>query len=143
MPFLTPRYDPWVVAASFLVACFASYVALDLAKRVRTLDRAVALSWWIGGSIAMGTGIWAMHFVGMLSFTLPIAVGYTIKLTFVSWLAAVAVSMVALWVASRGSLSPSRRARSPPRRSTARCPGGSRGGRSRGRPAARVRGRGG
>ena len=105
MPFLTPRYDPWVVAASFLVACFASYVALDLAKRVRTLDRAVALSWWIGGSIAMGTGIWAMHFVGMLSFTLPIAVGYTIKLTFVSWLAAVAVSMVALWVASRGSLS--------------------------------------
>ena len=105
MSFLTPRYDPWVVAASFLVACFASYVALDLAKRVRTLDRAVALSWWFGGSIAMGTGIWAMHFVGMLSFSLPIAVGYTIKLTFISWIAAVAVSMVALWVASRGSLS--------------------------------------
>ena len=105
MPFLTPRYDPWVVAASFLVACFASYVALDLAKRVRTLDRAVAMSWWVGGSIAMGTGIWAMHFVGMLSFSLPIAVGYTMRLTFVSGIAAVAVSMVARWVASRGSLS--------------------------------------
>jgi diguanylate cyclase (GGDEF)-like protein/PAS domain S-box-containing protein len=104
MPYLTPRYDPWVVAASILIASFASYVALDLAKRVRTADRGVALSWWLGGSIAMGTGIWAMHFVGMLSFSLPIALGYTKLLTFVSWVAAVAVSTVALWVASRGSL---------------------------------------
>ncbi|HSI57838.1 MAG TPA: PAS domain S-box protein [Ideonella sp.] len=103
MPYLTPRYDPWVVAASVLIASFASYVALDLAKRVRTADRSVALSWWVGGSIAMGTGIWAMHFVGMLAFTLPIALGYTKPLTFVSWVAAVVVSMVALWVASRGS----------------------------------------
>ena len=68
MAFLTPRYDPTVVAASLLIASFASYVALDLAKRVRTPDRAVALSWWIGGSIAMGTGIWSMHFVGMLAY---------------------------------------------------------------------------
>ena len=96
MAFLTPRYDPWVVSASVVIASFASYVALDLAKRVRTADRGVALSWWIGGSIAMGTGIWAMHFVGMLSFSLPIALGYTKLLTFVSWAAAVAVSMVAL-----------------------------------------------
>ena len=48
MAFLTPRYDPSVVAASFLIASLASYVALDLAKRVRTPDRAVALSWWLG-----------------------------------------------------------------------------------------------
>ena len=105
MPYLAPRYDPWVVAASVLIASFASYVALDLAKRVRTADRSVALTWWLGGSIAMGTGIWAMHFVGMLSFSLPIPLGYTKLLTFVSWVAAVAVSMVALWVANRGSLS--------------------------------------
>src|SRR5882724_10713777 len=104
MAYLTPLYDPWVVAASVLIASFASYVALDLAKRVRTADRGVALRWWIAGSIAMGTGIWAMHFVGMLAFSLPIALGYTKLLTFVSWVAAVTVSMIALWVASRGSL---------------------------------------
>lgn len=104
MAYLAPRYDPWVVSASLAIAGFASYVALDLAKRVRTADPGVALSWWIGGSIAMGTGIWAMHFVGMLSFSLPIALGYTKLLTFVSWAAAVAVSMIALWAASRGSL---------------------------------------
>jgi signal transduction histidine kinase len=102
--YLTASYDPWVVAASLLIASFASFVALDLAKRVRTQDRGVALSWWIGGSIAMGTGIWCMHFVGMLAFSLPIALGYTPLLTFVSWVAGVAVSAVALFVASRGSL---------------------------------------
>ena len=75
-PFLTPTYDPWVVGASIALAILASYVALDLAKRVRTPDRAVVFGWWGGGSIALGTGIWAMHFVGMLAFQLPITVGY-------------------------------------------------------------------
>jgi diguanylate cyclase (GGDEF)-like protein len=102
--FLPSSYDPKVVAASLLIASFASYVALDLAKRVRTRDRRVAMSWWVGGSIAMGTGIWCMHFVGMLAFSLPIALGYTPTLTVASWVAGVAVSAVALFVASRGSL---------------------------------------
>src|SRR5688572_14073342 len=104
MAYLTPRYDPLLVVASVLIASFASYVALDLAKRVRAADGSVALTWWVGGSIAMGTGIWSMHFVGMLAFSLPITLGYTRLLTFISWAAAVAVSVVALGLASRGSL---------------------------------------
>ena len=104
MTYLPSSYNPWVVAASLLIASFASYVALDLAKRVRTQDRGVALSWWIGGSTAMGSGIWCMHFIGMLAFSLPIALGYTVALTFASWLAGIAVSAVALFVASQGSL---------------------------------------
>jgi NO-binding membrane sensor protein with MHYT domain/signal transduction histidine kinase/ActR/RegA family two-component response regulator len=106
--YLTPRYDPSLVLASVLIASLASYVALDLAKRVRAADRTVALTWWGGGSIAMGTGIWSMHFVGMLAFSLPIALGYTHLLTFISWAAAVAVSVVALGLASRGSLTVAR-----------------------------------
>ena len=104
MPFLTPRYELWGVLASILIACMASYVALDLARRVRVPERGVAMGWWAGGSLVMGTGIWSMHFVGMLAFSLPIALGYTEWLTFLSWLAAVAVSAVALGLASRGSL---------------------------------------
>jgi diguanylate cyclase len=104
MPFAPSLYDPWTVAASLLIASFASYVALDLAKRVRTRDRAAAIAWWAGGSIAMGTGIWAMHFVGMLGFSLPVPLGYTSGWTFTSWLAGVLVSGVALGVASRGRL---------------------------------------
>jgi NO-binding membrane sensor protein with MHYT domain/signal transduction histidine kinase/ActR/RegA family two-component response regulator len=108
MVYLTPRYDPALVLASVLIASLASYVALDLAKRVRAADRSVALTWWVGGSIAMGTGIWSMHFVGMIAFSLPIALGYTHLLTFISWAAAVAVSVVALGLASRGSLTMAR-----------------------------------
>ena len=104
MAFLSPTYNPWVVLASLAIATFASYVALDLAKRVRTGDRRIALAWLVGGSVAMGTGIWCMHFVGMLAFSLPIELGYRIGLTFLSWCAAVAVSAIALWVASQGTL---------------------------------------
>jgi diguanylate cyclase (GGDEF)-like protein len=104
MSFLPSRYDPTMVIASVLIGSFASYVALDLAKRALTRGR-VAVIWWACGSVAMGTGIWSMHFVGMLAFSVPIALGYTKLLTFLSWLAGVAVSAVALAVASGGSLS--------------------------------------
>jgi diguanylate cyclase (GGDEF)-like protein len=97
-------YDLLIVAASLLIATVASYVALDLARRVRTHQRSVARNWWFGGSIVLGTGIWAMHFVGMLAFSLPIALGYTKGLTLLSWVAAVVVSGVALSIASRGAL---------------------------------------
>ena len=104
MAFLSSTYDPWGVLASLGIATFASYVALDLAKRVRTSDRHIANAWLVGGSMAMGTGIWCMHFVGMLAFVLPISLGYTVASTASSWGAAVAVSMVALWIASQGAL---------------------------------------
>ena len=81
MEFLPASYSPGVVTASVLIAMFASYVALDLAKRVRNHDRRVDMTWLVGGSLTMGTGIWCMHFVGMLAFSLPIELGYTVGLT--------------------------------------------------------------
>ena len=104
MTYLTSNYDAWGVVASILIGVLASYVALDLAKRLHQEEGAAAVSWWICGSLVMGTGIWSMHFVGMLAFSLPIALGYTVWLTFLSWLAAVTVSAIALAVASRGVL---------------------------------------
>jgi diguanylate cyclase (GGDEF)-like protein len=105
---LALRFDPGVVVLSYLTAVFASYVALDLAQRVRTPDRLIARIWWIAGSISMGTGIWAMHFVGMLALKLPFAVGYDGPVTGLSWLAAVAVSAIALRVAAQEHLTPAR-----------------------------------
>ncbi|MBV8503796.1 MAG: EAL domain-containing protein [Paucibacter sp.] len=104
MEFLAARYDAWVVAISIVIASFSSYVALDLARRVRGPDRKVATAWWAGGSVVMGSGIWSMHFVGMLAFNLPVPLGYTALLTFASWVAAVVVSGIALGLASQGKL---------------------------------------
>ncbi|MGZ8260007.1 MAG: MHYT domain-containing protein, partial [Caldimonas sp.] len=104
MSFLVSHYDPIGVTLSILIAGFSSFVALDLAKRVRGGRRSVARSWWIGGSLALGTGIWSMHFVGMLAFSIPVAIGYTPLMTLLSWCAAVAVSAIALAVASQDVL---------------------------------------
>ncbi|CAN7323391.1 EAL domain-containing protein [Acidovorax sp. LjRoot129] len=99
--FMPSSYNLLVVAASFAIAMLASYVTLDLARRVRTAQRRVGQAWWAAGSIVMGTGIWAMHFLGMQAFRLPIAIGFAGGLTLLSWLAAVGASGVALGLASR------------------------------------------
>ena len=104
MSFLPTSYDVWGVLASVLIASAASYVTLDLARRVHQPDRLAALLWWLGGSLVMGTGIWSMHFVGMLAFSLPIQLGYTPGLTAASFAAAVFTSGVALAIASLGRL---------------------------------------
>ncbi|SFF06735.1 bifunctional diguanylate cyclase/phosphodiesterase [Paracidovorax wautersii] len=98
--FMPSRYDPWVVAASFAIAVLSSYVTLDLARRVHRSRRDVGSIWWLAGSTVMGTGIWSMHFLGMQAFELPVALGFTGGLTFLSWLAAVSASAIALGVAS-------------------------------------------
>lgn len=102
--FLKTSHDPWFVAASLLVAAFAAYVALDLAQRVRRDGRPNPL-WWFGGSLAMGTGVWSMHFVGMLGFDAEgLVLGYRWLPTLFSWLAAVVAAAVALGIAARAQL---------------------------------------
>jgi signal transduction histidine kinase len=97
------NYDPWLVIVSIGIAIFASYVALDLAERLSTARR-FRWAWWLGGSLAMGVGIWSMHFVGMLAFHLPVSVTYDLVLVIVSVLVAIAASALALFVASRPQL---------------------------------------
>jgi diguanylate cyclase (GGDEF)-like protein len=53
----------------------------------------------------VGTGFWATHFIGMLALHLPIPLAYEPRLTFVSWLVAVAASAFALWLSARPRLS--------------------------------------
>ncbi|MES2898892.1 MAG: MHYT domain-containing protein [Pseudomonadota bacterium] len=94
---LSGQYELPLVWISILVAVLASYTALSLVERVAHSDKAAA-RWWIGGgALAMGTGIWSMHFIGMLAFRLPIPIGYDLPITFLSWLIPVLVSLLALW----------------------------------------------
>jgi signal transduction histidine kinase len=100
---MTPHYNPWLIAMSIAIAIMASYVALDLTGRL-SAPRSHAGWWWCCAPIAMGVGIWSMHFVGMLAFHLPVPVGYDGLLVLLSVLVAVAASALALFVASRPSL---------------------------------------
>ena len=106
--YLVPSYDSGLVMASIVIACVASFAALDFIKRIHTASPRRAFMWTAGGAVVMGTGVWSMHFIGMLAYSLPIHVGYTASLTLVSWFSAIAVSALALSIAVWGPLTPFR-----------------------------------
>src|ERR687884_2388099 len=93
-------YNPVLVALSVVIAVAASYAALDLAGRVTAARGRERLAWLAGGSIALGAGIWSMHFVGMLAFRLPTPVTYDVWLLALSVLVAIVASALALFVVS-------------------------------------------
>ncbi len=95
------HYHHSLVLVSVLVAILASYTALTLALRIRVASPQVAPAWLVGGGVAMGIGIWSMHFIGMLALTLPIDIAYDVAITLLSMLIAIVVSTFALHIASR------------------------------------------
>lgn len=78
-------YDTYLVILSIVVATIASFTALSLAGRVReSRDRARRL-WLAAAAMALGGGIWSMHFVAMLAFSMPgMPMSYDLSLTLVS-----------------------------------------------------------
>src|SRR5438445_8233602 len=98
---LIGSYNYALVALSVLIAMFASYAALDLAGRVTAAGGWTRAVWLLGGAGAMGTGIWSMHYIGMLAFILPIPVAYHWPTVLLSLFAAILASAVALGVVSR------------------------------------------
>src|SRR5580693_1100272 len=98
---LAGSYDYRLVALSAFIAMLASYAALDLGGRVTASRGRLRLIWLAGGASAMGMGIWSMHYIGMLAYTLPVPVLYDWPTVLWSLLAAVAASAIALYVVSR------------------------------------------
>jgi PAS domain S-box-containing protein len=105
---LIGSYNYTLVALSVLIAIFASYAALDLAGRVTAAGGWTRAVWLLGGAGAMGTGIWSMHYIGMLAFILPIPVAYHWPTVMLSLLAAILASVIALYVVSRQKMGASR-----------------------------------
>lgn len=101
---LIGSYSPALVLISLCVAILASYTALDLTGRIATAKGRAVHLWMCGGALAMGSGVWSMHFIGMLAFSLPIDLGYDLTLTLVSLLIAVLSSGFALWLINQPSL---------------------------------------
>ncbi len=98
-------HDGTLVALSVLIAMVASYTALDLAARIRASDGWARHAWLTTAAIAMGGGIWAMHFVAMLAFQLPdTGVNYHIGLTAFSFMLPIAVTGISFHVVNRADM---------------------------------------
>src|SRR5438132_5054893 len=106
---LAATYDPVLVTLSVIIASLAAYAVLGLAERTSAADRPFAKrSWLSAGAVTMGIGVWAMHFLGMLAFRLPVRVNYDVRVTLVSVAPAVLASGIMLHVISQARISPGR-----------------------------------
>ena len=101
---VSASYSPSLVFISLCVAILASYTALDLSGRIATARGRTVYLWIGGGALAMGFGVWSMHFIGMLALELPLALGYDLGLTLWSLLVAILSSGFALWLVSQPRL---------------------------------------
>ena len=73
---LVGYYDYRLVVLSVLIAILSAYASLDLAGRVTTAHSRARVAWLLCGASAMGSGIWAMHYIGMEAYHLPVPVLY-------------------------------------------------------------------
>lgn len=100
-------YSVPLVAVSVALAVFASYTALDLASSLTSVRGRSRRAWLAGGALALGAGIWSMHFVGMLAFSMPgMPIAYDAGLLVLSILVAIGASAFALFMMARGSVTP-------------------------------------
>jgi signal transduction histidine kinase/CheY-like chemotaxis protein/HPt (histidine-containing phosphotransfer) domain-containing protein len=95
-------YDAGLVALSVIVATLAAFVALSISGRIVAANsRGARWAWATAGALAMGGGIWSMHFIGMLAFSLPCGVTYAPAGTVLSMIPGILASGVALHVISQ------------------------------------------
>ena len=96
-PLLWQQHDPWLVALSLCVSMGASMVALHLAAMARRAHSAAARHIAVGtGAMALGCGVWAMHFIGMLAYAVCANSRFDPAITALSMLPSVSASWVAL-----------------------------------------------
>ena len=90
-------YNVGLVVTSFLIAILAAFVALSIAGRIAAAGTQRArLAWASAGALSMGGGIWSMHFIGMLAFTLPCGVSYDPAGAMLSMIPGIIASGIAL-----------------------------------------------
>lgn len=102
-------YNLFLVALSFLVSVFGSFVALTLVQAVRASNANAKLPWIIAAAFALGGGaIWTMHFIGMLAYDMGMPVSYDAGLTLASLVIAVIVVGLGIWVVGANDQSTAR-----------------------------------
>ena len=91
-------YSPALIVLSVIIAVVASYSAFLFSQQYYVPSQTAAhrLGWLAAGSISLGGGIWAVHFVGMLAYKLPIQVSYDAKITFLTVIPAILAGLIVL-----------------------------------------------
>jgi two-component system, sensor histidine kinase and response regulator len=103
---LHAHHSGGLVIVSTAIAMVGAFTALAIVDRIRAIDRPrIARLWLALGAVAMGLGIWAMHFTAMLAFRLPVPVSYDPGVTLLSLVPAILGSAGAIQVLTGRSTS--------------------------------------
>jgi PAS domain S-box-containing protein len=95
-------YNLGLVVTSVAIAILAAFVALSISGRIAAATtRWARYAWASAGAISMGGGIWSMHFVGMLAFSLPCGITYDPLGTVLSMIPGMLASGIALSAISK------------------------------------------
>jgi PAS domain S-box-containing protein len=94
--FVLSSYNPWLVIVSVLIAILASFMGFQVAYQAQDATPQRKNISLIIGSLALGAGVWSMHFIGMLALVLCTSISYRIDITILSVLPSIAASWIAL-----------------------------------------------
>ena len=91
-------------ALGYVMSCVGAFLGLRCVTLARAYDGLATARWLALAAVSIGaTGIWAMHFIAMLGFTIPgQQIGYNVPLTIASMLVAVAVVGAGLFIVGFG-----------------------------------------
>lgn len=89
-------YDIELVLLSILIAIFSTYTAFYVSSRVTANKTPLNRYWLLSGAFVLGAGVWAMHFVGMMAYEIPVTVNYDAILTIISIIPVVSASYFVL-----------------------------------------------
>lgn len=96
--YIEGTYNIYIVALSVIIAVLAAYSALNIASKISSANGKMKYFWLFSGAFVMGSGVWSMHFIGMLAFEIHANMDYDASLTLLSMLASVLSSFIAFYI---------------------------------------------
>ena len=96
---MTIPHEPWLVLLSIAIAIQGSFVGLSLAVEIDTATGSRRRLVLAGSAVTLATGVWSMHFVGLLAASFPSAIDYLVLPTLASFLICVIVVGLGVYAA--------------------------------------------
>jgi NO-binding membrane sensor protein with MHYT domain len=96
---MTIPHELWLVLLSIAIAIQGSFVGLSLAAEIDTATGSRRRLVLAGSAVTLATGVWSMHFVGLLAASFPSAIDYLVLPTLASFLICVIVVGLGVYAA--------------------------------------------
>ena len=97
---VTANFDVRLIILSIAIAIIGSWIALDIAEQISLAQKSSRLWWVTGSGLTLGITIWVMHFIGILSYRLPIRIEYDYTIVLISMVVAIVGSAIGFFIIS-------------------------------------------